>query len=229
MNRTHKLIAKSLILAAAAVGVAGTTSSQAQACGGAWVPIVEEQIDWRVPGVARAEKQMDQGKSVDAAASVVRMMPHIKSLKMSEKKPLVNRAMRVLALSVARNDGRLDAAKQLPASIQDTWIGKTKEDRQANLAWASDVLRKTAERKQDDPQAQTELAEALARVDSTQKEAFQILDKLAQKDLIASPEGYATLAQLKSERGDQAGTKLALQRCEAMAKDKALCSSIARS
>lgn len=228
MTRTRKAIAKSLIVAAAALGLAGTTSSDARACGGAWVPIMEQQIDWRVPGVARAEKQMDQGKSVDAAASVVRMMPHIKSLKMSEGKPLVNRAMRVLALSVARNDGRLDAAKQLPVSVQDTWVGKTAEDRKVNLAWAVDVLRKTSSAKKDDPQAQTELAEALARVDAHQQEAFDILNKLANKDLVASPEGYATLAQLKSERGDKAGTKLALQRCEAMAKDKALCSSTAR-
>ncbi|MBX3184301.1 MAG: hypothetical protein KF915_16860 [Polyangiaceae bacterium] len=223
MTRTRKLLAKTLLLTAAASLMVGATTREASACGGAWVPIVEEQIDWRVPGVLQAERLMDAGKSTDAAASVVRMMPHIKSLKMSASKPLVNRALRVLALSVARTDGRLDAARQLPAHVQDTWLGKSAEDRQTNLTWATDILRKTAEAQENDPQSRTELAEALARTEGGEKEALGILEELAKADLVTSPEGYAALAHLRQKRGDRAGTKLAMERCEAMAKDKSTC------
>lgn len=70
---------------------------------------------------------------------------------------------------------------------------------------------------------QTELAEALAKVDSHKAEAKQLLETLAQKDLIASPQGYATLAELRSAAGDSAGQKVALKRCESMAKTSNVC------
>lgn len=223
MIRTRRTLTPAVLLAAAASLLISAAPREAEACGGAWVPIVEEQIDWRVPGIARAERLMDAGESTDAAASVVRMMPHIKSLKQSKSKPLVNRALRVLALSVARTDGRLDAAKQLPAHVQGSWLGKSAEDRQANLTWATDILRTTARLDGDGPQAQTELAEALARLEGGEAEALKILTRLAEADLVTSPEGYAALAHLQKKRGDRAGTQLAMARCEAMAKDKASC------
>ena len=77
--------------------------------------------------------------------------------------------------------------------------------------------------------ASTDLAEALAKVDSHKAEARGILEKLAKKDLIASPEGYAVLADLRQKAGDAKGQKLALQRCAAMATSQNVCRTSADS
>jgi hypothetical protein len=52
-----------------------------------------------------------------------------------------------------------------------------------------------------------------------------LLTRLADKDLLTTPEAYAALAKLKGEAGDQDGRLAALQRCRAMAKDAKLCGS----
>ena len=63
----------------------------------------------------------------------------------------------------------------------------------------------------------------LARVPEHRSEARSLLEDLAKRDLIASPEGYAALAMLRSQSGDADGQKLALKRCEAMAKSQDAC------
>lgn len=204
----------------AAFAVAGAVSGEAQACGGEWVPAVE--IDHRPEGVARAEKALGKGQHAAAAAMIVRMMPHSKNLK-AKSSPLVARALRVLAVATARNNGALPVSKEVPSYAAGTWFGKTEKDRAQNLEWSIATLRSINTIKKDDPAVQTELAEALATVDSHQAEAKEILEKLAQKDLIASPEGYAALARLRSQAGDAEGQKVALKRCESMAKSANVC------
>jgi len=216
---------KKLVLAGlAACAVAGSVSSEARACGGEWVPAVE--VDHRPEGVARAEKALIKGQHAAAAAMVIRMMPHIKTLK-AKNSTLVARAQRILAVATARNSGALPVGKEVPSYAQGTWLGKSAAQRTQNLEWAISTLRTINGIKKDDPSVQTELAEALARVDSHQAEARQILEKLAKKDLIASPEAYAALAQLRSAAGDEKGQKVALQRCEAMAKKASVCKASA--
>ncbi|MFP6683219.1 MAG: hypothetical protein VB934_00830, partial [Polyangiaceae bacterium] len=56
-------------------------------------------------------------------------------------------------------------------------------------------------------------------------EGRELLHKLAEKDLLTTPEAYAILAKLRGEAGDADGRTAALQRCRAMAKDAKLCSS----
>lgn len=218
-----KIGARWLLVGVAAVAAISAAPRNAEACGGEWVPAMME-VDMRPQGIAMAEKQLGKGNDLDAAATVIRVMPHIKSLK-AEKSALVARGMRVLALATARADGKLDVGKQVPAYAQNNWLGKTDKARAENMEWSIAALRSLNTVKKDDAGAQTDLAEALAHVDSHKAEAKDMLEKLAKKDLIATPEGYATLAKLRSEAGDGKGEKVALKRCTEMAKGASVCTA----
>ena len=73
--RKHTVVS---LLMGACMGVSAL-SQDARACGGEWYP--EVMVDPRIHGVAQAEKTLQGGKRLAAAASVIRMIPHIKSLK----------------------------------------------------------------------------------------------------------------------------------------------------
>jgi hypothetical protein len=195
-------------------------TQDARACGGEWYP--EVMVDPRIHGVAQAEKLLANGNRLAAAASVIRMMPHIKSLK-SKPGSLVGRAERVLAVALSRSQGALPVASEVPLDVLGSWQGKKQGDATANMAWSVEVLKRQSESKADDVALKTDLAEAMARVPEQRAEARTILEDLAKRDLIASPEGYAALASLRSQSGDADGQKLALKRCEAMAKSQDAC------
>jgi hypothetical protein len=137
--------------------------------------------------------------------------------------PKIDRAYRILALATARKDGALAIDLEVPKRIQGTWLGATIDDRSANLRWSADAMTRLNEKKQDDPALQSELGEALAKVEGRQGEALALLGKLAEKDLLASAEAYAALAALRGRAGDAPGREAAIQRCEAMAQDKGAC------
>jgi hypothetical protein len=179
-------------------------------------------IDHRIHGVAQAEKALQSGKHLAAAASVIRMMPHIKTLK-AKPGTLVGRAERVLAVALSRAEGALPVASEVPREVLGAWAGAKDGEPASNMAWTIDVLRRQADKKSDDVSLKTDLAEALARVSEHRQEARTILEDLARRDLIASPQGYAALAMLRSQSGDADGQKLALKRCEAMAKTQDAC------
>jgi uncharacterized protein (DUF2267 family) len=217
---TRRSIVKPLALALAALSTVTATAADAVACGGEWYP--EIVVDPRIDGVARTEKSFDKGKHAAAAAAVIRMMPHVRDLN-PKKSTLVARGMRVLAVAIARENGALPVASELPRHIRGAWLGEKAGDREANLAWAVQTLRTIDTVKQSDPASRTDLAEALARVETHRAEARTILEELAKKDLVATPEGYAVLAELRRGAGDQKGVQLALQRCEAMAQKSEIC------
>ena len=199
------------------------TSATSFACGGDWYP--EVHIDPRIQGVAQAEKSLAKGDYVAAAGSVVRMMPHIKTLS-AKSDPLVARAERVLATAVARSGGRMERLeREVPSEVLAHWQGKSATEQQQSLAWSVNALRSELELKKDDPALQTELGAALSRLEGGQDEARTLLESLAARDLVASPEGYKALAELRSLKGDQAGQQLAMKRCESMASDSKVCSS----
>ena len=187
---------------------------EAHACGGEWFPILE--IDPRIRGVAQAEKDLDAGRSAQAGASVVRMIPHIKALN-GTKSAIVGRAERVLSLALARGDGALARPAEIPREVQGTWLGGTAEARSANLAWAARVLERQLERRSDDPALITDLAETLARIDAERPRARRMLEELAARDLVATAEGYRALAELRAQAGDEHGRVAALERCRALA------------
>jgi len=196
------------------------TSASSLACGGDWYP--EVQIDPRIHGVAEAEKSLAKGNYIAAAGSVVRMIPHIERLQLNAD-PLLARAGRVLAVAIARESGRLALEQEVPSEVLGHWLGKTKLDQGKNLAWSVDTLRRELALQKDDPGLQTELAEALAKLDGGQDEARTLLESLAARDLIGSPQGYKALADLRQQKGDEAGQKLAMKRCESMAQASKVC------
>lgn len=210
-----------------AIGVclgASSVSHVARACGGEWYP--EVMVDPRIHGVAQAEKALQSGKHLAAAASVLRMMPHIKTLK-AKPSSLVGRAERVLAVALSRAGGALPVQREVPRDVLGAWAGGKDGEATSNVAWSVEVLKRQSASKTDDVALKTDLAEAMARVPEHRQEARTILEDLAKRDLIASPEGYAALAMLRSQSGDADGQKVALKRCEAMAKNQDAC--VARS
>lgn len=210
-----------LFVAVGFVACAAVTPQNAEACGGGdweFMPAV----DYRPEGLDKSEKELQEGKYLPSAARVIRMFPELQRAKLGVD-PKIDRAYRILALATARAGGALAVEKELVESIRGSWIGKTEKDRSANLTWAVGSMRRLNEVKKDDPALQTELGEVLARVDGHQDEARELLGKLAQKDLIASPEGYAALAMLHAKAGDTAGREAAMRKCAAMAKTATTC------
>ncbi|WP_437646207.1 hypothetical protein [Sorangium sp. So ce362] len=179
-------------------------------------------IDHRVMGVAQAEQALRDGRVAAAAGSVIRMFPEIRRIS-HDRDPLLNRAFRVLAVATARADGALKVRAEVPRELLETWGGASAEERKANVDWSIRALRRLNEQRKNEPALQTDLGEALARAPEHRGEALQLLAGLAEKDLLASPEAYAALARLRALSGDSAGHDAAASRCEAMAKDTALC------
>ncbi len=212
-------------VALAMSGISFLSSATTLACGGDWFP--EVQVDPRIRGLLEAEKSLVKGNYVAAAGCVLRMMPHLKTLD-ARRDPLVARAERVLAVAIERSNGRLGLQRQVPTKYLGHWLGNSPPARDANMAWSVAALRRELTLKKDDPGVQTELGEALAKVEGGATEARALLEGLAQRDLIATPEGYQALAQLRLERGDQAGQELATKRCESMAGSLKLCEPDAR-
>ncbi|MEM1028722.1 MAG: hypothetical protein AAF928_15155 [Myxococcota bacterium] len=208
---------------ASALAAAGLMAAPtpAHACGGGWWP--EPDVDYRIQGVARAERQLDEGDYAAAAGAVVRMIPHIKNYEGTSRDPIVNRALRVLAVATARADGRLEVARELPRALHDTWLGEDEEAQQTNLNWAVATLQHATETDRDDVMLQSELALAMSRTDDRRVEGRRKLEALAARDLLTSPEAYAELAAQRHDEGDATGHTAALERCRAMADEAAVC------
>jgi hypothetical protein len=184
--------------------------SAAHACGDVFVP----EIDHRIQGLASAEKTLRDGSTVAAAQSIVRMFPEIRSVNPG-KDGMLGRAQRTLAVALVRADGAID--------LDVTWRGRTAEQKKKNLTWAVGALERARQQRPNDPSVETDLAEALAKIDGRHDEARRTLQSLADRDLVASPQGYAALARLQQEASDDKARDLAVQRCTAMAKDAAIC------
>ena len=219
----HKLI-RTTLAAAFATGVALSAMPDAQACGGGWWP-EEELIDHRVGGVAQAERDLDAGRYDAAAGAVLRMIPHIQGYtQVKTSDPIIHRAMRVLAIATARKNGQLDIADEIPMALQ-SWVGGDNGEAEANLTAAVSLMKVVAETKPNDAVVEAELGETMVQVASHRAEGKAMLETLAEKDLLSSPEAFKTLAALRQADGDDTGRAAALARCEQVAKDAAICSA----
>jgi hypothetical protein len=221
--RRNKIIPRTLFAALAIATAIGAWAPESHACGGGWFADPALEIEWRDQGIVRAEKQLESGKYNDAAGTVLRVIPHIANYDKATKDPVINRAMRVLALATARQNGKLDVKKQVFDVLRTDFLSKTETHRTNNLAWSAKMLRAINDTKKDDAIAQSELGEALAKTDDGRAEAQKLLERLANKDLLTSPEAYKVLAQLREKAGDKDGRIAALKRCRAMAEDNAMC------
>lgn len=166
------------------------------------------EIDPKVMLLSQAETSLGAGKARAAAVNVLNAFPKLKTDAGSDA--MQARAQRILALAVVRTEGLLSVGEVMKAS--------TAEERRANLEWAVATLRKLNEAKKNVPALETELGEALSKLPETQGEALAVLGKLAEKDLITSPQGWAALAKLRRDAGDQEGGDAAARRHEAMTK-----------
>lgn len=220
-KKVARTVVRSLVVTLGLGAALTTLTPRAEACGGGFWP--EEQIDYRIQGIAAAEREVERGHLTQAAASVLRMMPYIQNAKPSKRDPILARGLRIMAIATVRSGGTLAFAKEVPSELQGSWTQSSAEARQKNLAWSVTALRAVSASKGDDPAVKTELGEALAQLDGGQAEALALLGGLSDKDLLASPEGYAALAQLRGKAGDQGGRTAALQRCRAMAQDATIC------
>ncbi len=234
MSETKSFLSRKVIIGLAVAGVLAVAGAgvvvakmnlsgeKARACGGGWWP--EIQIDYRVQGIARAEKQLAAGKYHASAGSVIRMIPHIKNYRVAQSDLIINRSLRVLAVSMTRTRGDLTKiSKELPQELRESFVGASEEDRKANLVWSVGALKMLLDKKKDNPALKTELAEAMTLVPEHRDEAKKILEELAKKDLLGTAEGYRALAELRAASNDEEGRTAALDRCKKMAKDAAIC------
>ena len=210
-----------LVVAVGFVASASIAPNRAEACGGGDFDF-EPAVDYRPQGLDKSEQDLHEGHHLTAAARILRMFPELKKATLGVN-PKIDRAYRLLSIATARAGGALAVDTEVPEWVLASWVSKTDKDRSANLTWAVASMRRLNEVKKDDPALQTELGEVLARVDGHQDEARELLGKLAQKDLISSPEGYAALAMLRGKSGDTAGRDAAMKKCQAMAKSQSTC------
>lgn len=206
-----------LVLALAPAAVVSSVTSDAHACGMSVRLEPMRPKPTPVQEIAAAEKSLEAGQDLVAARAVLRAFPSIRTAT-AGRTPLETRAIRVFSLAVVRSDGAI-TERRAGVWTRQEWAPRS------NLAWAVQALRAIDQKRPNDPAVQADLGEALSKLPETQGEALAILSRLADKDLMGSPNAYAALARLKSEKGDSAGAEAAVKRCEEMSKTPGTCKS----
>lgn len=195
MRRSPRLLLKAAGVALLC-GAALLAPRRAPACGNA-VSFEEERVNL----VLAADRSLREGRPKASAELLLRQYPSLEAVQPKEK--LVQRARRIVALAVVRTDGLLP----VPA-----FAATTNEERRANLEWAVQVMRKAHADDPKNPIVQAALAEALATLPEHLQEAFDILDRLARRDVLPSARGYHALAHLRQLVGDTEGARAALEK-----------------
>lgn len=206
-----RLVSASILLLP--FGIAGAPAP-AEACGTGVFSVIDNSAE----AISTAERVLSQGRVADAAKNVFNVFPKLKTTKPGAA-PLSDRALRILALATVRSDGGLN----IGSGTSWKMAGATPEQKEDNLLFAIATLRKLNEKRANSPSFQTDLAEALGKVPRFKAEAYTILTQLAKKDLVASAEGYATLARLHEAMGEASPRDAAVKRCEGMTKTPKAC------
>lgn len=180
-----KLALGSLVLTACAL----MTSHDVRACGNG----VEHRINQTTRDVMVAESHSAVGRHTEAARVLLKRYPRIKGTRIGAS-GAGDRAVNTMAQAVIRSRGELDVGALFP--------GGTTAQREQNLAWSLHVLRTFSIQKPKDARATTNLAEAYAIFPEHQPEAKRLLTFLEDKDLVATAQGYAALADLRERSGE---------------------------
>ena len=209
-----------LVLTVGVAAAAAFGTVDASACLRAMEAPVERKDD--APHlVATAEQSLESGKYAVATATILKKFPGLKAAATrgdkegpkGETAHLESRAMRIVALASVRSDGAFGVSS-----------GAAEARKKANLEWSVTVLRKMNAARANDASLQADLGEALSKSAPSQKEALDVLSKLAADDLIGSPHAYAALAKLQAAAGDAQKSADAIKRCEGMTSTPAICS-----
>jgi len=179
------------VLVALIATVTLTSTHEASACGNAVLTVV----DLAVSKLSAAEYHLHYDRAQTATRFVLMYSPRIRSKKLG-KNILINRALRLMAVSVARLNGDFIAHRG-----NKDWPNKTEADRAGNLSWAIDTLQKLSKAKPDDPSLQTDLGEVLAKRPKHRAQAAKMLRSLEKRDLLTSAHGYRALAKLRRSAG----------------------------
>lgn len=191
---------------AATIGLAATVAG---ACGND----IRAFEDQHVPMVVNAQTVLATGHYQAAVRAVRVAFPDVEDASSATDR-VAMRGLRVMALACARSLG---------AVTPKGAVATTSAERAASLEWAVRALRSIAVLRKDQPWPMTDLAEALAKITAHRAEAQTILEGLAQREVVSSAEGYATLAALRAEHGDAKGSDEALARCKPMTLTPTLC------
>ena len=189
-----------------------TFTTPAAACGNSY----RYELDPKTNMVVKAEEALHEGDyatalrfAVDATGAFGRSVEGQTDPKQIAM--LRARGLRVAAIASVRTNGT--------ASLSGN---AAKTDPAANLTWAVAQLRVLAQREAN-PYLQARLAEGLAKSGASQKEALDILHKLAADDLMPDAAAWQLLAQLEGDAGHAAERDNALTQCKTRASDPSIC------
>ena len=216
MNRTSRWVA--VVLAGGFVALA----PHASACGNSMRGhratqemrlVFDEQEEVFTPRLQLAEAALREGKLLLASSELDAIAARIR-----EASPRLRaRFERVASLLSVRSDG------QWP--VQTPGAQNKPAARARALELAANKLRQRLTAGPDDPIRLSDLGEALAALPKHRKEAKNILEKLAARDLLTSPHGYAALSRLRLLAKDEDGANQALNACRKLDEKGVACPS----
>jgi hypothetical protein len=194
---------------AAAVATVGAKDAKAYAsCGmgdSDWLWVNERA------NVARAEELLDEGKTEEAAWLIQQTWPTMNgAIPTADSMPQIAEGVRIMAIASVRLDGKVKTGMG--------FASRTPLEQKVTRDWGLSRLRMLVAVKPDSNAAQTDLGEALARAPETRDEAKTILEALNVKGAIATPEGYAALALVRSESGETNSAETAMSVCVSKAR-----------
>jgi hypothetical protein len=174
---------------------------------------VELEVDPEVGAMQSAERALTANRTLDAARAALRVSPDVRSFRGGTG--IARRAARVVALAVTRLGGSLPGVSGFSA--------RSDAQRTRNLTWAIATLTAVAQGRANDPVADTDLAEALARNPATRGEGMRRLEALASRELVTSAHAWLLVAEGRAAAQQAARAELALDRCRAMSRSPAMC------
>ena len=137
-----RLVSASIVLLP--LGIVGAPAPAA-ACGTEVFTIIDHSAE----GISSAERSLSKGAVASAAKQVFQVFPKLKTTKPGAG-PLSDRALRILSLAATRADGAINVG----SGVNWTMVGVTSDQKEANLLFAIDTLRKLNEKRANNPSLQ---------------------------------------------------------------------------